>query len=754
MDGVGSVEPYFSRVLIDRLSDSLEPDGFVVDGTVVFVDVSGFTALSERLARRGREGAEQITDTIERCFRPLLDIASKRGGHLLKFGGDALLLLFEGSNHELAGCGAAIEMQQAMRVVGRADQSPARVRLRMSVGVHSGPLNLFLVGTSHRELVVAGATATAVVDAEGAASAGQIVVTPSTAAALPPAALGEVIGPGRLLRARTIDPEAVASPGSTRGDRDPALSMRAVPSGLRGQLRSADQSPEHRVATIAFLHFDGTDQMIEDEGAPAAADALHELMSGVQDAVDDLGVCFLGTDVDRNGGKIILSAGVPTNTGNDEERMLIALRRIATADRRIGVRIGVNRGPVFAGPVGPPLRRTFTVMGDTVNLAARLMATASAGQVLSTSSVLSESATRFDTEPLEPFSVKGKAEPIQAYAVMGVSTEREPERSGGIEQFPLIGRGKELALLEAALDEAVESSRGRLVDMLGESGIGKTRLIEEARTQVDRNQSDVRWFSVTCEAYATTSPYYVWRDLLRQVLDVPWETTNDLVADRLRHLVETRVPDLIPWLPLLAVPVDVEVPPTSAVDELHPDARRQRMCEVLSDFLEAVLDHPAVFEFENAHWIDEASCVLLDHLAGEVTSRPWLLCVLRHDGKGGYTPRTGAEDVLGLELAPLARSGTVDLARLATLDAPAASRPVRGGGRSQRRESAVPPRPPGGGRGGRRRGAPRLGRGGSHRDDRPVVPRRPDGRAAGVPARDRLRPRAAQDGAAVVGAEP
>ncbi len=137
--------------------------------------------------------------------------------------------------------------------------------------------------------------------------------------------------------------------------------------------------PEHRPVTIAFIRFEGTDALIEERGAPAAADALHRLLSVVETAVDEQGVSFLASDVDADGGKLILTGGAPKATGNDEERMLLALRKIVSSELPISVRIGVHRGAVFAGDIGPFYRRTYTVMGDAVNLAARLMAKADPG---------------------------------------------------------------------------------------------------------------------------------------------------------------------------------------------------------------------------------------------------------------------------------------------------------------------------------------------------------------------------------------
>jgi class 3 adenylate cyclase len=112
-------KPYVPRAMLELLANAPEQRVRQVDGTCVFVDVSGFTKLSERLARRGgREGAEQLTDAIGACFERLLAVAYDKGGGLLKFGGDALLLLFDGAAHTERACAAAVAMSGELRAHG------------------------------------------------------------------------------------------------------------------------------------------------------------------------------------------------------------------------------------------------------------------------------------------------------------------------------------------------------------------------------------------------------------------------------------------------------------------------------------------------------------------------------------------------------------------------------------------------------------------------------------------------------------
>src|SRR2546423_1467161 len=168
---------------------------------MAFVDISGFTAMSEKLAGEGKAGAEQVTEVMNATFEALLDVAYGYGGGLLKFGGDALLLFFDGSEPEARAPRAAFDMRKTLRAIGRPRTSAGPVTLKMHVGVHSGSFQFFLVGTDHRELIVTGPSATETVRMEAAAAAGEIVVSASTAMSLPASVLGEPREGGFLVAA-------------------------------------------------------------------------------------------------------------------------------------------------------------------------------------------------------------------------------------------------------------------------------------------------------------------------------------------------------------------------------------------------------------------------------------------------------------------------------------------------------------------------------------------------------------------------
>lgn len=507
----------------------------VLDGTLCFVDISGFTNLSERLATRGRIGAEELTEVLNRVFGSMLELAYDRGGSLLKFGGDALLLLFVGEDRVAQACSAAVEMRSALRAAARLPTSVGRLPLRMSVGISEGQLHLFLVGNSHKELIVTGPAATTTIHAEAAADAGEILISDSVAVRLPRGSAGAAKGPGRLLTWRTPRVEPC---GPTAAQPGPSPIETFVPVGLRDHLAASRLDSEHRVATIGFVKFNGVDALLETAGASAVADVLDHLISTVQAAAHAESVTFLSTDLEADGGKIILTGGVPIAREDDEGRVLRAGRAILDSHQTLGVRVGVNRGHVFAGEIGTAFRAAYTVMGDTVNVAARLMSRAEPGELLATASVLDRSRTRFETRALAPLNVKGRTEVVHAFAI-GRDVGVQPTEARTL--LPFRGRDSELQELRAASDPT-HGVDPRVVIVTGDTGVGKTRLVAEAIAVTD----GARHVWINAEPYASAAPYRAVRDAMRELLG-----TDPPDAATLARQIERNIPELVAYAPLV-----------------------------------------------------------------------------------------------------------------------------------------------------------------------------------------------------------
>ena len=602
--------------------------------------------MSERLAAKGKVGAEEVTEILGGLFTQLLEVSAAAGGDLLSFGGDALVLFFDGEGHARRAVRAAASMRATLRRHRGIRSSAGAVQLRVSVGVHTGRFTFFVCGLQHRQLVVTGPAVTETVHMERAASAGQVVLSNATAALIADRFVDRLAA-GSLLTSMPDAPEFEPEPiGPGVDPRD------CLPEPIRARLDADEHDGEHRQVTVGFITYDGTDALIEAGGPEAGWRDLDALVRAAQASAAEHEVCFLGCDVDADGGRIILVAGAPTTTGRDDERMLLAVRRLLDAGLPIKLRAGVNRGHVFAGEVGASFRRTYTVMGDAVNLAARLVARVRPGQLIASLPVLERSATHFDTHLLEPFSVKGKSEPVTAAIVGGVTHADRPGRSSSL---PLVGRDNELAAIEAGLASTGEG-HGAVFEVVGEPGIGKSRLVEEVRSIAQ----GFTQLTASCGPYTQTISFFPFRNLLRTLVAVDIVDDGRAMNAALRARLESVAPELLPWLPLLALVLDVPVPSTREVDELGETFIKARLHWAVETLLRRLCPGPTLFVVEDAHWLDEASGDLVEHLLEAAADSPWTILVTRRPLADAPPPSPA---VTRLELGPLDERAARDLVR-------------------------------------------------------------------------------------------
>ena len=300
-------------------------------------------------------------------------------------------------------------------------------------------------------------------------------------------------------------------------------------------------------------------------------------------------------------------------------------------------------------------------MGDAVNLAARVMAKAEPGEILATQSVLESSGVRFETEALEPFMVKGKKHPVLAFRVGKILGS---SRSDDLADLPLVGRDRELEVLRGALKEAA-GGRGTLVEVVGDAGIGKSRLLQE----VHALDPEVPWHAVSCEPYEASTPYFPFNALLRGLLGLSLDLDDDAAVAALETRVREACPELLPWLPLFAVPLDLDIPDTPEVAALEEQYRRERLEGAIGDLLVQAATGPEIAVIEDAQWMDEASADLVRAVVARMDELPLLLLVARRD------PDAESEEDpehfhTRLALEPLSPEASVALIHLATEEMP------------------------------------------------------------------------------------
>ncbi len=429
-------------------------------------DVVGFTPLSERLAQAGRIGAEVVGSSMDRCFGALIDAIEPYGGDVLFFGGDALFLVFRGGDHARHGVDGALAMLAALRSVVPLRTPLGTVRISMSIGVATGVAEVVVGDGPQRPLFIVGPTVTRTAHNESKAQSGEVRIDAATfeligKAGASPAEDGAWVVTRRRPHPAPDEPPTLDPPLPPSGRADLHVSAH-----LRASLLAGDAPREHRHVAIAFLKI----RELDDVGSAERATILATASDVVGAACAAFDVCWVETDVARDGATIVIAAGVPQQHDDDELRLAAAVRRIADSlgDR---VSIGMHRGTAFAGDVGHQRRRTYAVTGLTTITAARLMGNAAPGEVLASADVIDRLQQRYDAGPRRELAVKGRRQIVPAHSLGSLHPPPAARR-----EAKLVGRRDELAVLNRALARH-EAGRGSTVEIVGTPGMGKSALL-------------------------------------------------------------------------------------------------------------------------------------------------------------------------------------------------------------------------------------------------------------------------------------
>jgi ABC-type oligopeptide transport system substrate-binding subunit/class 3 adenylate cyclase len=439
--------------------------------------------------------------------------------------------------------------------------------------------------------------------------------------------------------------------------------QRLVPRELAERLRASggEMAGERRMVTILFCDVTGSTAMAED----LDPEDVMEIMDGAFDVLIEPIVRYEGTVARLMGDAVLAFFGAPIAHEDDPERACRAALEIVEGARAYGdklarerglkgfdVRVGINTGLVVVGEVGSDLRVEYTAMGDAINVAARMEGAAEPGTILVTEDTHKLIAPLFETEALGPIEAKGKAEPVSTYRVMAL--KEVPGKARGIAGLdsPLVGRKEEVAALEKVL-ERLEAGVGGIVTIVGEAGIGKSRLVAEVRKRnlakvrepdgsrdPSQGLASIQWVEGRCLSYGSSIAYLLWLDVLRNLLGITPERPPTEVRDVLREAVTRLCPesfdDVYPYLGrLMSLPLEAET--QVPLKRLNGKELKAKTFGALEMVLAGAADeHPLVAVCEDLHWADPTSIEVLEQLL-PLTGRASLLmmCVFRLDKEHG-----------------------------------------------------------------------------------------------------------------------
>ena len=404
----------------------------------------------------------------------------------------------------------------------------------------------------------------------------------------------------------------------------------------------AAQPEERRLATVLFADLSGYTGVAEQLD--------HETLKTLVERC----LLRLAEEVERYGGRVdkfigdnvMAVFGAPIAHEDDAERAVRAsigmqdamaeLNRSAGPGFgfELGLRIGINSGDVLAGRVGDG----YTVVGDAVNVASRLQSAAPVGGILVGQRTHGSTTRVVDYRPLEPLSLKGKAEPVAAWEVMGLrkpvpGEERRTVRS------PLVGRSEEIAQLERTFARAGRDGSPQLMTILGQAGIGKTRLLREFERRLEREGRPARVLRGRCLAFGSSAAYWPLSEMVRSESGIVDGDTGAAAREKLAERLEPVIAELEGAeeaerrLAMLVRLVGVEGSAAHAQPEPDDDqSSRESFFGAARSMFEALARvQPLVLAWEDIHWADEGTLDLIDYLSHWLRAPVLQVCLARDE---------------------------------------------------------------------------------------------------------------------------
>jgi adenylate cyclase len=553
-----------------------EDYGDLRPGTFMFADVSGFTALSEKLQREGgTEGIDILTEIINDFFARMLEILAKSNGQLLKFAGDALLIFFpatDGSDETPLAIRTGLRMQREMQANFQPIANEAlndllggghSMELTMSIGICRGKLFEAVVGSDiQRDHVIQGDLPGQAMAAEAAGERDDVIITAGLQADYGDQFATEPAGDGffrvidnfgdQLSDYEFVIPRRRRAQSSVLFDfveENLLEDLERTTTRLDGVARFVAKNvvnqlaflgdrieSQNRPATVVFVHTTGFDELLNDWGEeqlPLLLSMLNRYYNLMQRTVAANGGTLTRTDPYQRGIKLLIIFGAPVAHADDQERAVTTVlemnRILANLNARlqdelpdhlkrptyIMQRAGITQGDVFAGEAGWKARREYTVMGDDVNLAARLMSKGAFGNIMISDRVWERVHPHFETEALSPLQLKGKSQLTQAYLVK--SSTMSPLSMSATSDTPFVGRDLQLLTLTYGLQQAKGPRRRQAFALVGEAGVGKTRMAKQVAESAEQTGFHAVW--ANCQL-GHAQDKNVWAALLFQLLQL------------------------------------------------------------------------------------------------------------------------------------------------------------------------------------------------------------------------------------------
>jgi len=595
---------------------------------VMFADISGFTPLAESFAKEGAIGAEKLTKTLNDYFTYLVELVTSHGGDVVKFAGDAVLAIWQdrGDEQDLAfatwraaQCGLAI--QDKLR-----DYEAGGIALKLRVAISSGSINIAHVGGVYArwEFLLSGKPLEQVGIVSDHIEPGYVGTHAAAWSLLETYTAANPVGNEIAPDIKQLD-EIAELP--KRRNRKKLVLVNEQQARLRHYLPAAvnhsldagldDFLGELRRLTILFVNLPDIHYSSSVETAQKIMIALQESCYRYEGSINKL-------SVDDKGVSLLAALGLPPLAHEDDpDRGIKAALAIQKALKKLDIRcsIGVSTGRVYCGVVGSELRREYTIMGDNVNLAARLMQNAKGGILCDAATFNRTSEDVIFSEP-KYIKLKGKLNPEEVYEPLSLGEMAVGEKRAFKASTPIIGRVPERKLLANKLDELFNNNTSSITFLEAEQGYGKTRLKEDFIELAAKHECAL--LTANADAIERSTPYYAIRQFLYDALKLTRSTSVSAARQYVNNLCSDS--DLHQLLPLISSIISVEIDETEFTQQLEGEVRALQTARVVVGILKkAYQQQTYLIVVDDVHWLDSASWNLLLAMSKELSPHMMLL---------------------------------------------------------------------------------------------------------------------------------
>ena len=418
-------------------------------------------------------------------------------------------------------------------------------------------------------------------------------------------------------------------------------------------------SSERRPITVVFADIAGSTAIAERLDPEDWTSLVGDAFGCMNATIERYG----GTIARLMGDGVLAFFGAPVAHEDDPERavrcgldMVRAIDELGAkhhvqgaADLR--VRVGINTGPVVVGLVGTDTAHEYTAMGDAVNVAARMQGSARPGSVLVTSATHRFVSALVDARDVGMLELKGKAETVHAFEVTGLKADAVRTRGLQGVHAPMIGREAQLQRLVDQFS-VVRAGQGRVACIIGEPGIGKSRLLSELRAGVERDHGATRWIEGRCLSYGETIPYYLVADVVRSLIGAGAMTAESQIADTLQASLRDLLGD--DWQETYAylghlLSLHLSPDMQTRVSVLESETVKRYVSSLVQVVRAVSARGPAVLVCDDVHWADSASVDVLLQLMTTVAASPVLLILSTRPERAsaGWRLIAGARELFG-----------------------------------------------------------------------------------------------------------